>query len=293
MGIPYSEVYENGLMSQEILDHIIDQCECGEEVHFTESLTQIFCPNRFCTYKVAARLEAMAKAMQVDGFGESTCQELCRQFNLKSPYQVFLLKDKTCPSVAAFEKKIAEITSPDKTKVKLWELVKLAGIPNIESIAYKIFDGYDSLEEAYAEIEKHQVPFIAEKLGLKNATTGVMAANVYKNLIEYKSELLFGESKFTIYKPTGDTFYIAITGGVSGFPNKSEYVRYINTRYSGKINVMQMNAVTHQVNALVADGDTSSKKYKTACRLKEKGSDILITDSVGLLKWLDENYLGD
>ena len=114
-----------------------------------------------------------------------------------------------------------------------------------------------------------------------------MAVKVFNTLIEYKDELLFGETQFDVYQPTGMNLYIAITGGVQGFTNKAEFIKYINRRYSGKINAMLMNSVTSNVHVLIADGDTSSSKYKSACRLREKGSNILITDSRGVISWLD------
>lgn len=288
MGISIEEVITYGLISEEVLDCIPHFCEyCGSPLEFTDSLKQIYCPNRFCALKIAARLEYMAKSMKADGWGESTCREVCKIFKLKSPYQVFLLEKCSCDSIPAFRKKVGSICDPEKRRVRLWEVVKLAGIPSIETIAFKIFDGYNNLTEAYEDIEKYQVPFIAEKLGLKNADTGVMAVKVFNTLLEYKDELLFGETQFEIYKPTGVSLYVAITGGVQGFTNKSEFIKYINKRYNGKINAMLMNSVSSKVHVLVADGDTYSSKYRTACRLQEKGHDILITDSRGLISWLD------
>ena len=276
MGVALQTVIDNELLSEDIIDCIPHECECGSPIEFTDSLRQIYCSNPRCLYKVAARLEAMAKAMQADGWGESTCIEVCKIFKLKSPYQVFLLENavadgiSSLDGVAAFPKKVASICDPARKKVELWEVVKLAGIPSIETISYKIFDGYNSLTEAFNDIEKGQVPFIADKLGLKNAETGVMAVRVYNTLLEYKDELLFGEKQFQIYKPTGETLHIAITGGVQGFKNKGEFIRYINDRYNGKVNAMLMSSVTSQVDILIADGDTSSRKYKSAERINAK-----------------------
>lgn len=322
MGITFEEVEENGLLTPSVLACIPRTCECGAPIEFTDSLRQIYCSNPRCLYKVAARLESMGKAMKSDGWGESTCITVCREFGVISPYQVFLLpgeikKGKTS-SVAAFEKKVASICDPAKRRVKLWEVVKLAGIPSIETTAYKIFDGYNSLDDAYEDIENGQVPFIAEKLGLKNSENSVMAVTIYNTLIQYKEELKFGESQFTIVQPTGKTIYIAITGGVYGFKNKSEFVSYINSRYSGKVNAMLMSRVTSQIDILIADGDTSHGKYAAASKINAKyvetglntgmftedqmgtfendtdmhpiGEKIFITDSEGVLARLDKIF---
>lgn len=274
MGITLDEVRNNGLLSQEVLNCIPETCVCGSPIHFTDSLRQIYCSNPRCFYKVASRLESMAKAMKADGWGESTCITICQEYKFISPYQVFLLdkvvKSGGTSSVAAFQKKVESICDPAKRHVELWEVVRLAGIPSIETIAYKIFNGYNTLSEAFSDIEKGQVPFIAEKLGLKNADGSVMAVNIYNTLIQYKDELLFGETQFDIYKPTGDTLYIAITGGVTGFRNKSEFISHVKFRYGGKVNPMLMNSVTAQVDILVADNDTNSNKFRTATRLNAK-----------------------
>ena len=311
MGIPISEVINNQLLSQSVIDCIPTHCEaCGEEIKFTNSLRQIYCPNKYCSLKIAARLESMVRAMKVDGWDKDTCKIICSTFKLKSPFQVFLLEDKVkegaiCNEIDSFEEKIAAICDREKRKVQVWELVWYSGIPTIETTAYKIFKGYNSLSEAYNEIEKFQVPLIADKLGLRNSDTGVMAVNVYNILIEYKDELLFGETQFEILKSEGKTFYIAIDGVIQGFTNKSEYIEYINKRYQGKINAILMNSVTRSVHALVCDGNTSSNKYLTARKVLEKQraeneersaagepliDEIIITNSVELISILDKKF---
>jgi hypothetical protein len=259
-----------------------------------------------------------------DGWGESTCIAVCKEFSLISPFQVFQLSKIVntgykIDGVAGLDKKIESICNPALRNVELWKVVELAGIPSIESIAYKIFGGYANLTDAFNDIEHGQVPFIANKLGLKTTETSVMAVNIYKTLMEYKEELLFGEKQFNIVVPTGETLYIAITGGVSGFRNKSEFIQYINDRYEGKVNAMLMNSVTTQVQILVVDGDTGSNKFKTANRLNSKyvdkcikegtpesdigkfvnardlhpiGEQIFIADSEAVIERLDKVYIG-
>lgn len=317
MGITFKEVEENNLISREILRYLPTKCECGAELQFTDSLVQLYCPNESCYIKIAARLEAMAKDMNIDGFGESTCLEICKQFRLKSPYQIFLIEDYfnrggTCNNVSAFEKKVKAICDKTKRQTKLWEFVKYGNIPSIKDTAYKLFNGYKTISDAYDDIESGQVPFIAERLGLRNGESSVLAVRIYNILVEHKTELLFGETLFDIYEPEGDTLKIAITGGVYGYRNKSEFVRFINDKYKGKLNAMLMNTVTKDIDVLIADGDTSSRKYKNANKINSKyieetrytngRSDevskkfhpayerIFITESQGLLDRLNSIY---
>lgn len=280
MGVSLQEVIDNQLISEDVLNVIPHNCSCGAPIGFTDSLRQIYCTNPRCYYKVASRLEAMAKKLRgpngecCEGWGESTCVTVCKEFRMISPYQVFQLEGLVAKgatsSVSAFEKKVKSICNPELRKVELWKVVELAGIPSIESIAYKIFGGYHSFTEAFNDIESGKVPFIANKLGLKNSDTSVMAVNVYNTLLEYKEEILYGERQFDIYEPTGKTIYMCITGGVPGFRNKSEFIRYINDRYNGKVNAMLMNSVTSQVEILVSDPNSTSNKHKNAIKLNNK-----------------------
>ena len=104
--ITYQDVVDNELIDSEILEYIPEHCECGGEIEFTESLKQIACNNPKCFYKVASRLENMCKSLKVDGFGESSCIKICRDLGLISPFQVFIIGNKTVEGVASFRSKI-------------------------------------------------------------------------------------------------------------------------------------------------------------------------------------------
>lgn len=273
MGYTRQQVMENELIDQDVLDEIPEYCECGSPIMFTDTVRQIYCSNPRCYFKVATRLEKMAKLMNIDGFGESTCVELCKFYKLISPFQVMLLKgrnDLVRTGIAGIINKIDIMCDEENKKIKLWELVKYAGIPNIEQTAYKIFSGYNSMEEAYADIEKGQVAFVADKLGIRRTESAVMASEIYKNLMEYKAELMFGEGVFNIQKEVGLKIEIAITGGVYGYRNKGEFINYINRRYEGEVNAMLATSVSSSVDVLVADGDTGSIKFRNANRINEK-----------------------
>lgn len=274
--ISFNSVEENGLLSNELLECLPRRCECGGEIGFTDTLKQIFCTNTMCMYKIASRLEDMAKAMQVDDFGNATCVELVSSLGMKSPYQIFLVGEKMAQgakynvSVSAFEKKMAAICDPEKRKVKLWEMVNYGALPNMGKTASKIFGGYNTIAEAYADIERGQVPFVAEKLGIKNSEAGVIALKVYQILLGYKMELEFAESRFQIIKPQGTALSIACTDSVNGFKNKAAFINFLNIKFAGAIDVTLAPTVTRDVHALVVDGDIGSRKYKDAMRINEK-----------------------
>ncbi len=293
MGITFKEVEENGLISDMVLEQIPRTCYmCGGDIEFTDSLKQIYCSNPDCKLKVAARLEYMAKKMGVDGWGESTCIAVVEHFNMKSPYQVFMLNDSlVCDGVAAFNIKVRDMLNSPKRKASLWEYVMYAGIPSIETTAYRIFGDYNTIDDAYKDIKKYQVSFVAEKLGIKNTESGVLAYRVYKTLLEYEAELRFGEQYFSIDELSGISYEVAITGGVSGYHNKGAFISMLNNRYSGKAHFSLMNTVTAKTDYLVVDGGTSSSKYNKAERLNESGkANISIVTSSDMLSELDAKF---
>lgn len=314
MGIKYSEIEELTLkagsqyIDPEILKEIPSRCDgdygCGEELEFTDNLNQLYCPNRYCTHKIASRLEKMAKAMQADGWGISTCLEVVHKFKLISPFMVFYIENLPVEKypkdlkVAAFSDKLANICTKSKRRVQLWEIVSLLNIPGVATNnARKIFDGYNTMESAYEDIEAYQWLFIAEKLGIsEKSESGVLAMNIYETLLEYKEELVVSQKVFDIYSPEGDSLTIAITGGVQGFTNKQEFVSYLNRILLGKCNLTLLNTVNSKLNILIADNDTSSRKFKTATRLNEKaelngGHKILICNHEECEAALRQAYL--
>lgn len=295
--VSMQEVIENGLIEDFILETLPNNgvCWCGSEFEFTDTLKQVCCTNPKCFLKVAARLESMAKMMKADGWGFETCKTVVQETKMKSPYQVFLLEGTHSKMVAGYEKKVKSICSSKYRDAKLWEVVKYGNIPGVSTIAFKIFNGYETMQDAFKDIEKYQVPFIAEKLGIKDSSTGVMAYSVYSTLLEYKDELLFGEKKFRLQTSAGETRQIAITGGVHGYANKSEFIRFLNDRYSGKAVFVLGNSVTSKTYALIADGDTGSSKYRNAQKFKrqaeEKGTEpIIIAESKEFVVLMDKLY---
>lgn len=295
--ITREDVEDNELISAEVLEEIPDTCEyCGSPIVFTDTLKQIYCSNSKCKLKIAARLEAMAKNMNVDGFGDSTCLALCSQFGMVSPYQVFLLEGKEAEGVSAFDKKISAMMNSEYRSCELWQMVSYGNIPGVDTIAFKLFSGYGTINEAYADFEKYQVPFIADKLGLKNSSTGVMAVNIYNTLMEYKAELQFGETKFRIKKVDNDRIIVAITGGVAGYANKSEFINSMNNKYDGKLSLMMKSSVTDDVSYLIHEGGTNalkpSRKLAKALSMIGAGHQIKVVNSDEFKAAMEEKYGG-
>lgn len=285
--ITYQDVVDNELIDDEILEYIPRHCECGGEIEFTESLKQIACNNPKCFYKVASRLESMCKSLKVDGFGESSCVKICRDLKMISPFQALLIGNRTVDGVSSFKSKIDNLISELKKPMELWEMVALCNIPGIDSISYKLFGKYSSIEDAYKDFEKYQVPYIASLLGNSG---GVMSANIYNMLMQYKAELQFAESECNIKKLNVPKISIAISETPSGFGTKASYVARLNEILNGKASILLSNTVTKEISYLVCSPTTNTGKVKKANSLISNGADIKIVDSQELIDILINKF---
>lgn len=285
--ISYQDVIDNELIDDEILEYIPRHCECGGEIEFTESLKQIACNNPKCFYKVASRLESMCKSLKVDGFGESSCIKICRDLKMISPFQALLIGNRTVDGVSSFKSKIDNLISELKKPMELWEMVALCNIPGIDSISYKLFGKYSSIEDAYKDFEKYQVPYIASLLGNSG---GVMSANIYNVLMQYKAELQFAESECNIKKLNVPKISIAISETPSGFGTKASYVARLNEILNGKASILLSNTVTKEISYLVCSPTTNTGKVKKANSLISNGANIKIVDSQELIDILINKF---
>lgn len=285
--ISYQDVIDNELIDDEILEYIPRHCECGGEIEFTESLKQIACNNPKCYFKVASRLENMCKSLKVDGFGESSCVKICRDLKVISPFQALLIGNRTVDGVSSFKSKIDNLISELKKPMELWEMVALCNIPGIDSISYKLFGKYSSIEDAYKDFEKYQVPYIASLLGNSG---GVMSANIYNMLMQYKAELQFAESECNIKKLNVPKISIAISETPTGFGTKASYVARLNEILNGKASILLSNTVTKEISYLVCSPTTNTGKVKKANSLISNGADIKIVDSQELIDILINKF---
>lgn len=296
MGYSWDEVYSNGWISSKTMDCIPRTCDiCGAPIHFTDTLTQVYCSNPQCSYKVANRLENMAKAMQVDGWGESTCISLVSQFHMVAPFQALLANRLVASGVdtgiANFPVKVRDLVSKAQEPIELWQMVQYASLPGVDSLAYKLFKDYIDVNDFYSDLEnsKDGIAFIANKLGLKSI--GTQAEQIYETLSEAKEELQLGMKVFNIKKAEGVEVKVAITGAVNGFKSKADYIKYLNSLFEGRANIVWAKSVSSSVDILVCDGDYASNKFRNASRINADFIESLNEDERELVGTLEPNKL--
>lgn len=285
MEYTWTEVAERGLLSDAVINDIPQYCDCGAEHHITDNLTNVFCPRRECFYKIAARLENMAKAMQVDGWGASTCIELVQRYGLVSPYQALLanklIERGEDTGIANFPNKVRDLRAKAQEPVELWKVVQFGSLPGIDTAAQKLFSGYKTVEDFYNDFENagYADEFVARRLGSKSV--GARAGEIADALADAKDELLLAEKLFNIQEKTGEELHICITGGVHGFKNKPAFIEYINETFEGKVNAIWAKSMSSDVDILVCDGDGGSNKYRTAAGMNAKAEEKAVKAGLG------------
>lgn len=273
---------ENEFISAEVMAELPRKCKCGHELVLTDNLVQLYCPNPTCYMKVGSRLEEMAKMIGADGWGESTCKEVCDQLNLMSPIDVFDedVRYSYPEGVSAWDKKMENISVALDKEWELYEIVQLLRLDGIVTIANKLFRGYNNMSEAFADFESGKAILVAERLGIGKGDESVMAVNVYNTLMQAKAELFKAEEIFKVKKACERQIKIAITGGVGGFKSKSQFVSKLNELGNGKISFFLNGTVTQDTDYLICDaGESGSSKYR-----KAMSYNIPILDAAGMVE---------
>lgn len=275
-----SELKEQQDLPKEFLDVLPEVCECGSELVISPSLTGLHCPNPYCLSKVVKRAEAMLSEIGVLGMGEKSLEKFFETYRTRNPLALFALEigdlifDGASEDVS--EKIISQLN--DKKEMFLWQLVKIANLPGIQTTAKTLLSDYSDIEEFYKDLEFGSIDFIKDKLGL-SYENDVMASKIYNSLITYKEDLLNGV-RFVNLKVLRDVkeVEICISEGVFGFKSKNDFVDTLNKEFGDKYFFINNSSLTKKASFLVWEGGRVTSKAKTAERYGTKiikGKDLI------------------
>lgn len=259
---------------------------CNGLMGISETLTGLHCENSRCQDKLVMRIKAICNDLGIVGFGESTIEKFIEYYDLKNPLNMFALRkgmtlsDEVSPKIS--DSVIEQIEA--KRNFLLWEYVRIANMPHVQTSAMNIFQGYKSLAEAYKDIEEGGVLFIQGKLGIVNdGELSVRALKIYESLMEYKEDLFESIEDVNIINMSDKRELNVVcsdqVGG--GFAKKSEFYAYINNTFSDKLHANFLPSVNKNIDYLVwagADGSPAryTSKVKTVEGWNAKGSNIPI-----------------
>lgn len=274
MGISFKEATQNKLISDNIIKIIPTKCRCGKPLEFNDSLRELKCTDKHCIYNLLDRLiEFCIKAnLQIK---ENELKSLATKLKIVTPYQLLMLDEvmqegiidnNDIHSLNDVAQTIQEIKQKD---YNLYNIAELCGILTIERVAYKIFNGFVSFEEAFEEIETGQISFINERLGIKSSDSSILSIEVYNKLLSLKEELIFGETQLKIKELNKKRLKIAFTDSVSPFVNKGELIDKFNNTYNYYFTLV--TTITESTDILVKNSlDTNTNKYRAARLINDK-----------------------
>lgn len=255
MGITYKEALEHNLISDKTIQIMPLTCDCGNSLEFTDSLKSLQCNNKNCINKKIDRLTQAMKKMNIQ-IEKDSLLDIINSYNIITPYQLFLLPSSI--DISGELKKIQE------RKYKLYNIVEFCGIREIEVISKKLFNGFDSVEEAYNEIETSQVAFINDRLGVKKSDESILSVDIYNKLLDIKEELLFAETQLQISKiENKDKIRIAIVDNIKSYVNNGEFIEYLNSKFNKHYFVL-ITSVNSNTDIVIRNTNTIGSKTRAA-----------------------------
>lgn len=270
---------------------------CGAPMEIRESLTGLGCSNPRCPDRVLMRIKSICSQLGILQFGESTIEKFIEYYDVTCPLEIFGLQEGMVVAEDV-SPKISDAIISQISKKKdflLWEYVQIANMPHIQTSAKAIFEGYDSLEEAYEDIESGGVDFIQERLGIScDGALSIKAVRIYETLIEFKDDLFYCIGFVNIKSMKGKTELNVVcsdqVGG--GFNKKSEFYDYVNSTFGDKYQVNFLSSVNKKIDYLVwagADGSPAryTNKVKTVEGYNSKGMNIPIVTASQFISMLE------
>lgn len=210
----------------ELLPTVCPHEGCNSPTLISETLTTLCCSNPRCPTKVARRLLAMLQKLGIKGIGESACKRFVDELGLTNPLFVFAYnpdEDGTLTSSTNMDisrKFYNDLQS--RNNFTLGEYVRIAQLPDIQSSAIEIFDGYSSLERAYEDIETQGIDFIRRKLGIgKESELDRIVPRVYDELMLIR-DMLQKEDEFLEVRNT----YSVVFEYLSHFDSFGEALKF-------------------------------------------------------------------
>lgn len=263
LAFPDGDVCE---LPQAFLDVLPTNCVCGSELEINETLTQLYCPNPRCITKVTQRMVDMLAYIGVLGMGESKCRKFLECVRYPSPYAMFAWNmgdyDKYFKNDFGrdFMQNLYDQLSTHRTYT-LAEFIKVGFFPKIQDSSFKLFKGYSTATDFYADLDSRGMVLVAELLGLTEAHQTVVTT--YDTLLTYRQDILQGE-KFVHIRQSVKTLNVCISKAVGPpYKSKSDFVQQINEKYATTFHANWLNSVSSSCDYLICR-DTTEVTNKIA-----------------------------
>ena len=255
---------------------------CGTEL--TETGAHLFCPNRLCKPRIAAKLDHYAgkNAMDIDGFSESTTNLLIEKKGVKDFSDLYRLTKEDLSDLDGFK---------DKKIGNLLQAIEKSKTPTLDAFFYAIgIDGVGrvaakDLAARFKSVENLKNATVEELIALENV--GEITANSIveyfqdeANLLELTALTAAGVTPVWSEEKKEGIFLgesVVLTGTLSGY-KRSEAQKLIEER--GGVCQSSVTAKT----TLVLAGEEAGSKLEKAKKLG-----VRIIDEAEFKKMIDES----
>ena len=130
--------YEELGLPYRFVELLPDRCPtCGGLMEIKETLTGLHCENSRCPDKLVMRIKAICQDLNILGFGESTIEKFIEYYGVTNPLNMFALRV-GMPLGEGVSDKVSESIArqvEEKRRFQLWEYVRVANIPGIQTSA--------------------------------------------------------------------------------------------------------------------------------------------------------------
>lgn len=278
---------------------------CGSPTEMSETLTGLKCSNPRCPDKIVKRITHIMSDLGIKDFGSARATDFVATYGIRNPLAVFAYEPSDGCLGQSISMDLSERIYEQITKKKnltLWEYVRTAHLPYIQSSSLILFGDFDDLSEAYEKIEEGGVEYIRERLGIQKGgdskvvseevleddysdleanipSVSIRALKIFEVLMTFKQDL-FEYLDFVNIIPlnSGDMITLkAVCSEEVGAPfkTKADFYSTVNSLYPN-VHVEFLKSVNADIDYLVWAG--------------ADGSDVRVTNKVMKVRGYNEKY---
>lgn len=273
MSISFNEALENEILSEDVINIIPKKCKCGRDIILSDSLKTARCSDNKCIYNTFNRLEQFNNRLNI-GISTFDMELIAKKLKLSTPYQILMIDEAYESGIIVngdihnIESIVQNIRKIKQSEYFVYEIIEIVGIEKITNVAKSIFQGFNSVDEAFDEIERGQVAFISDRLGMTTQDSTIFSVDIYNTLLKLKDEILFGELQLNVKKESRPRLNMAFCDNIIPYVNKREFIEYLDSLSNYKIN--HVNTVSENTDILIRNADGTSSKSRAARIINDK-----------------------